>query len=286
MMKIDMRDFLSSYSGKKVYFITNPGNAGDAFITYSTYCLFDELNICYEIIDPNNDISISNEILFFSGGGNLVEGKYDHLYKKLKKYLNNNKCIILPHTIWGYKDLVQETHRNLIIICREKVSYELCILNGANKNNLFLSDDMAFYFPQNELSQFAIKGRGHGYCLRTDGESSKFVYVNEFNKDISLSWNGELWGNYLLSKYVTYSLASYLSQFDVIETDRLHISIFAAMLNKKVIMYPNDYYKNRAVFENSIIQKYQNVNFVNTSTDLLHSDYVMDLLKNAHLITD
>lgn len=285
-MKLRMKDFLSDYANKKVYFVTNPGNAGDALIAYSTYLLFNELNIDYEIIDPKKDIFISNETIFFSGGGNLVEGKYDHLYNKLKKYINNNKCIILPHTIFGYQDLVQETHKNLTIICREKVSYELCILNGANKDNLFLSDDMAFYFPEDELSQFSIKGEGRGYCLRTDGESSKLHYIKDSNKDISLSWNGELWDNFLLSKYVTYSLASYLSQFDEIETDRLHISILAAMLNKKVIMYPNDYYKNRAVFENSIATKYKNVSFVNTSTDLLHSEYVMSLLKNSHLSTN
>lgn len=285
-MKINMRDFLSNYSNRKVYFISNPGNAGDAFIAYSTYCLFKELDIHYEIIDPNSDISISNEILFFSGGGNLVEGKYDHLYKKLKKYINNNKCIVLPHTIFGYKDLIHETHNNLTIICREKVSYELCVLNGANKDNLFLADDMAFYLPPDELSQFIINGEGRAYCLRTDGESSKLLYIRDCNNDISLSWNGELWDNFLLSKYVTYSLASYLSQFEEIETDRLHIAILSAMLNKKVIMYPNDYYKNRAIFENSIAPKYQNVNFVNTSTDLLHSEYVMNLLKNRHLIAD
>lgn len=283
MTKINMRDFLSSYSNKKVYFVSNPGNAGDAFIAYSTYCLFNRLNIHYQIINPEKDMFIANETIFFSGGGNLVEGKYDHLYKKLKKYVNNNICIILPHTFFGYRDLVQETHRNLTIICREKVSYELCRLNGANKDNLFLSDDMAFYLPQDELSEFIMKGDGRAYCLRTDGESSKTQYIRDCNKDISFSWNGELWHNFLLSKYVTYSLASYLSKFDEVETDRLHISILAAMLNKKVIMYPNNYYKNRAIYENSMAQKYENVGFVNTSTDLLYSEYIMNLLKNSHI---
>ena len=55
------------------------------------------------------------------------------------------------------------------------------------------------------------------------------------------------------------------------------------MLNKKVIMYPNNYYKNRAIYENSMAQKYKNVSFVNTSTDLLYSEYVMNLLKNSHI---
>ena len=276
--KIDIRKFLSNFRNKKVYFVSNPGNAGDAFIAYSTFYLFNELGIDYEVIQSES-ISLEGETIFFSGGGNLVEGKYDHLYNKMKKYIDNNKCILLPHTIFGYQDLIKETNNNLIIFCREKVSYELCMLNGANKNNLYLSDDMAFYLPESELSQFIIKGNGRTYCLRTDGESSNQHHIKDFNRDISYSWNGELWSNFLLAKYVTFSLASYLCQFDEIETDRLHIAILAAKLNKKVIFYPNNYYKNRAVYENSMANTYEKVHFINTSTDLLHSEYIMNLLK-------
>lgn len=278
LVKVDIRNYLSNFINQKVYFVPNPGNAGDAFIAYSTFYLFDELGINYEVIQSES-ISLTDETIFFSGGGNLVEGKYDHLYNKIKRYLDNNKCILLPHTIFGYQDLIRETNNNLTIFCREKVSYELCMLNGANKDNLYLSDDMAFYFPDSELSEFRIKGSGRAYCIRTDGESSKQIYIKDSNRDISYSWNGELWSNFLLSKYVTFSLASYLCQFDEIETDRLHIAILAAKLNRKVIFYPNNYYKNRAVYENSIANTYKNVHFVNTSTDLLHSEYVMNLLK-------
>ena len=52
--KIDIRKFLSNFRNKKVYFVSNPGNAGDAFIAYSTFYLFNELGIDYEVIQSES----------------------------------------------------------------------------------------------------------------------------------------------------------------------------------------------------------------------------------------
>ncbi len=45
------------------------------------------------------------------------------------------------------------------------------------------------------------------------------------------------------------SIFKYLSKYEVINTNRLHIAIVGSMLNKKVNFYNNSYYKNRAVYE-------------------------------------
>lgn len=285
MHKTNIKDFLSNLKGKRIYYWSNPGNAGDALIAHATYLLFDHLDLDYQIISDTSEIK--NAIIVFAGGGNLVEGKYHHMYEALMKCVDHNKCIVLPHTIFGFRDLIKYTHTNLTLFCRDKVSYQMCALNSANLENLYLSDDMAFFLPKNYFDDLNRKSSGRAICLREDSESTNIFLKPKDNLDISKSWNGALWQNKDLAKYVTWSLASYLSYFDEIETDRLHVSILGFLMQKKVILYPNNYYKNRAVFENSMVdnQEYQNtVSFINTSTDLLHSEYVNNLLKSQGFI--
>ena len=50
LVKVDIRNYLSNFINQKVYFVPNPGNAGDAFIAYSTFYLFDELGINLSLI--------------------------------------------------------------------------------------------------------------------------------------------------------------------------------------------------------------------------------------------
>ena len=198
----------------------------------------------------------------------------------------NNQCILLPHTIFGFESIVNRClSDNLTIFCRDKTSYVLCALaNKLNMKNIFLDEDMAFHISKNILDQFInIKGTGTAYCFRTDSESANLVPIPIENKDISLSWNGNLWGNKELTKYVVKSLLSYLSQFESIRTDRLHIAILGSLLERKVFLYPNSYFKNRSVYEMSLCNK-SNIFFINTSTDLLHSDYVKYLLDKNNIL--
>lgn len=250
-------------------------------IAMATYELFSRYEIRAKIL--TGEENISEKIIVFAGGGNLVEGKYDHMAKALRHYLPRNHCVVLPHTVFGYREIIAETWKNLRIFCRDPVSYQLCTLNGANPEQLHLAHDMAFYLPIHVFSDFYQSGGGRARCLRTDGESTRIVHIDDANRDISLSWNGGLWHDQRLCRHVTWSLASYLAPFKEVETDRLHIGILAGFLGKDVILYPNNYYKNRAIFEHSIASRFDNVNFVNTSTDLLHSQYVDDLLRQLKL---
>lgn len=98
-------------------------------------------------------------------------------------------------------------------------------------------------------------GKGILNAFRSDCES-KFKFVPEPNSDIS--YNG----------YATKPLNEFLntiSQFEQINTDRLHVAITAVLLGKKVNLYPNSYFKNKAVFEYSL-SRFPNINFINQDT--------------------
>jgi exopolysaccharide biosynthesis predicted pyruvyltransferase EpsI len=52
-----------------------------------------------------------------------------------------------------------------------------------------------------------------------------------------------------------------IDHFDSVRTDRLHVAVAGALLGKDVEIYPNSYYKNRAMYEFSL-SRYAHVRFV------------------------
>jgi exopolysaccharide biosynthesis predicted pyruvyltransferase EpsI len=253
----DIAVFLKKYSNQEVVYCANPGNAGDALIAHATFQLFEKLNIKLQII--KHEEIVHDKIIFYAGGGNLVAGKYENAYYFINNnFRQNREIILLPHTVHGYDELLLSA-KNLTIFCREKTSYQNLSAIGFPSERLFLAHDMAFQLAKKEFQDYLMNGKGTAYCYRTDKESARTFDMPNDNLDISLSWNGELWHRPDFAKNVTHSLASYLSAFENIKTDRLHVAILAAIMGKKVVMYPNNYYKIKAVFEYSIKEAFDNV---------------------------
>ena len=274
-----IEDFITALPKQHYYLITNPGNAGDAVIALGTFMLFDRMGLDYQIIDFNNLPDLNNQIVFISGGGNLIENKYYDIYNVIKKYASNNHCILLPHTIYGFKDIFEYVKSgNLDIFCRDIVSYELCsIANDLDTTHIFLDDDMAFQIKDDFFKPFTLnKGKGTGNCFRVDVESANLVKLPLYNRDISTSWIGALWHDKELAEYVVKSLLVYLSRYEVIMTDRLHVAILSTLIGRKVFFYPNSYFKNQSIFTTTL-SKYPNISFINVSSELLCTKYIHKL---------
>lgn len=63
------------------------------------------------------------------------------------------------------------------------------------------------------------------------------------------------------AREATVFLLAYLDQFDRIVTNRLHIGILAALLQKEVDFHPNNYFKNKAVYEFSMRGRFPHVHW-------------------------
>lgn len=63
------------------------------------------------------------------------------------------------------------------------------------------------------------------------------------------------------ARKATVFLLAYLSHFERIFTNRLHLGILGALLGKEVRFYPNSYYKNRAVYRFSMAERFPNVSW-------------------------
>jgi exopolysaccharide biosynthesis predicted pyruvyltransferase EpsI len=262
MEKDSIIAFLKQYTNKKIIYIPNPGNAGDSLIALGTINLFDSININYEIGDKNK--LYENKLLFFGGGGNLVGLGYDQCKNFILNNQAKNKIVLLPHTINNEDKLIQNLSENVILICRELYSYNYVQKIIKNKNNVFISKDLAFYIDVQYLNTFHKKSKGVCNCFRLDREKTGLKIPNN-NNDISQTLRQGISNNTsnLNAMHETCKkVFNYLADYEEINTNRLHVAIAGILLNKKVNLYPNSYWKNKAVYEYSIKEKYPNVKFI------------------------
>ncbi|MBI3684909.1 polysaccharide pyruvyl transferase family protein [Candidatus Azambacteria bacterium] len=246
-----MKKFLESYRDQSVDFFRFPGNYGDSLIWHGTKILLSSLNISEQYVDTSSPKY--NDILLIDGGGNLVD-----YYSDIREFLEKkpalyDEIIILPHTIFGEKqiEVLNNISSKLMVFCREKVSAEF-LENRLTHGEVYLWHDCAFYnkFP------LALSGKGVLNAFRSDKESI-LHRLPVSNND--LSYNG----------YATKplkELIDFLQKYEQINTDRLHMAIAATLLGKRVRLFPNSYYKNKAVFDYSL-KKFSNVSFVENSNN-------------------
>ena len=261
MEKNNIRDFLKNYLNKKIIYIPNPGNAGDSLIALGTFFLFNSIGIDFEIGNINQ--TYVNKILFYAGGGNLVG-----IYKSCKKFILNNQekneIVVLPHTINKEDKLIQNLNENVTLLCREMYSYEYVKKHIKNKNSVFVFKDMALHIDAQYLKHFQKKGHGSCNCFRLDGERTSIKIPNN-NNDISQTLRQGISNNTSNLNVIHETckkVFNYLADYEEINTNRLHVAIAGLLLNKKVNLYPNSYWKNKAIYEYSIKDKYSNIKFI------------------------
>jgi exopolysaccharide biosynthesis predicted pyruvyltransferase EpsI len=260
-------DLFIRLKGKRVKHFPNTGNAGDGFISFSTAALLRQFGIEWD--DCNADETVEGEIVLFGGGGNLVEGRYDTMADVIRRNVAQNRCFLLPHTIDGFEDIILEAQNGLTIFCREPASYDKAMALANGGANIHLAHDMAFYLGLTSFFQEHQRrpGKGKLACFREDGEALPGA-VPPKNRDLSMSWNGDYWSNQDLCRLSTESLIAVLNRYEIIGTDRLHLAILCAFLNKRVLFGANAYFKNEQVYHHSIKHRFQNVSFYPRKEDL------------------
>ena len=238
--------------GAPVYYLSNPGNWGDALIRQGTLKFFDKIGLDFKELSYKELVELEltkNRKSLFSlfrkkptviyGGGGAWCKLWNHSVKYIDKLKDRYNIIVLPSTYESSYSVPNTT-----FFTRDK--YE----SIRNMPQSTFCHDMAFYIGDDFVS--GQKGKGEGYFFRTDKESAKQIDIPSGNYDISLA------GNHL-SEVAPFFEA--LDQYSTIHTDRLHVSIAAALLGKKVHLYPGSYFKNKAVYLSSLKDNFDNVIF-------------------------
>lgn len=283
--KLDVAGFLKTVAaGRAIDWVLNPGNAGDSLIVAGTVQLLDDHGIPYRCINDYEGYDSTGRILCYSGGGCIVP-YYDFGRKFLARHHERaEQVILLPHTVDGNEDLLAAFGANVTLICREAASYAHC-RRAAGRAAVYAADDLAFTL---KAEQFLDQPRG-ALKLRNNEVAAKMLsryrdFLGRVGAEKALVvWREDIEGNDRRSVAAsndianifgiesTYGMPAMLTSaeyflktvdhFETIRTDRLHVAGAGALLGKNVELYPNSYYKNRAMYDFTL-RDYPNVRFV------------------------
>ncbi len=287
-----LTDYLRENKRKRFIYIPNRGNAGDAFLTHATYQLFRRLGLSYDIGSLSEQHP--RETIICGGGGNLIPA-----YTDIATFIKRNKdvwheFILLPHTVRGHPELLRSLDSNCYIFCREEPSLAF-VKSHAIRANVLSANDMAFHWHPEETirsaselwrkrpadavrrycgdirlwwqdrSSRAIRTTKSLNAFRTDVEKTTLPLPSD-NVDISRMYAvPNLTPSNTLS--VTYRMMKLIGAFDLINTNRLHVGIMAALMGKEVNLYDNNYGKNRDVFQYSL-HTFSKVNWCESASNL------------------
>ena len=257
-----------------IYYIPNPGNAGDAAIATATVQFFHRINVPLVHIRAEN--IPSGAVVVIAGGGNLVP-YYTDIRKILLACLARNvkKCLLLPHTVRGHADVLARLDTRFTILCRDKPSYEY-VKKHAPHVHTALARDMVFELDIEELKRSTktwrhklallqdaywrtnlFRWRRATLRIRPDSHGTLRIFrsdVESVDSDRTRR-KSDLMHFHGINRYspatdqITLDVIKCINRAERVITDRLHVSLIAAMLGKKVCLLENSYGKVSDVWE-------------------------------------
>lgn len=282
---------------KKVVLFGVPtyGNIGDAAITVATEQFIKDNLREYEYIkildeetkekiDEMKKILTDKDVLLLQGGGNFGD-EYIILEERRRMIVEafpNNKIILMPQTIYfndteyGRSELEKskntyKKHKDLTLIAREEVSYNIMKKEFPN-NNIILTPDIVMYLNETKNEE------RHGALLVMRSDLEKVLNESQMSK-IS-----ELVSKYFNKQVITDThigdeqipcevrrevFEDKLQEFrksEIVITDRLHGMIFAAITSTPCIALGNYNHKIESSFEWLKNQGY--IKFIKDTEDL------------------
>lgn len=255
---MEIESFLKEYLDDGFVYITNPGNGGDNLIGCAALQLFNKMKFKYYFSHHMN--VFDNKTLVYAGGANFVP-----MYHDFKRFLKNNehrnRILLLPHTIYGCEELISRLTTNVTIVCRDRVSFDHVYTHIPNKEYVKLAHDMAFNLNLNKLEIPKMIGNGTLNAFRTDIERNPNIQIPDDNIDVSRKFEKGTHSIELLYD-ITREFLTFLNNYEVINTNRLHVAIGGALLGKTVYFYNNSYFKCKAIYDFSMKDKYRNVKYI------------------------
>ena len=227
-----------------VTFIRGPGNIGDDLIHAGTRRLLAGMPYREIVVrrrkEDGRKLSGMDRINGVHGHTALITGggawcrPFHGMWPELLPLIEGRfeRVIVLPSSvdvsIAEVKGSLART--SALVFARERESYRQ--LQGLCRTDI--AHDCAFFF---DFEPYRRRGDGLLIAYRTDAESASGGQTPPGNNDISRTCDN-------LDEWLWT-----ISRHEVVETDRAHVMIAAAMLGKKVRYRPSNYHKVPAIAE-------------------------------------
>lgn len=311
LIKMRSRKYNSEIS-RNIYLLLEPehDNIGDHAIAYAEEQFLENTTEDYNIFYLTEreyklykkylrKIIKKDDLIFLHGGGNLGDLYLQHeiLRRDVIETFTDNKIILFPQTIdfsdseRGISELnktveIYSKHGNLVLVAREKMSYERMI-KKFSKNKVLLTPDIVLY-----LNEYTGNKKRNGVlmCFRNDEEKnlsndkidSIEKLLNKYYKNIKktdmragkqIYWNDR--ENVLKEK---------IEQFynsELVITDRLHGMIISTITSTPCIVFRNS--------NNKISETYnlwlKNKKYIKYATDIEDIEEYLNEFNNINYET-
>ncbi|MBB1496818.1 hypothetical protein [Paracoccus sp. MC1862] len=250
---IRLEETLQEFAEDETFiFVANTGNWGDGLIRYATEKFFRHNAFRYVSVplgramsmspDDLRQLSSSSKVRMVYGGGGAFLNKY-RMHKKMPALIERSeRMLVLPNTFAVPRRSLGFRRTDILFRRDEGGSKEFA------PRSIFCHD-MALSLGRITTSG---NGSGVGYFFRGDVEKIEDMPVPEGNRDISTEGKESTPMSGFLDA---------IARFGTIHTNRLHVSIAAAMMGRRVHLYANSYFKNNSIYEASLKQAFSNLTF-------------------------
>jgi exopolysaccharide biosynthesis predicted pyruvyltransferase EpsI len=249
-------DLFQGFSGREFIFGESGGNYGDCLIYQGAYKLAKSANLKFKRLSFAECLENTfndNDIVYIHGGGGFVpwwSGKVMTMTKKLSQEFKGT-LILGPTSFWedieylksALNDCLGGNHfKKLFIFVRDHRSYsilEKClpcqaqiICDHDTSLNLVRSDLIA---GNKRLDKYDL------YAIRHDRERPAGQFYNYF------SWLDPIDVSSSFDEWVDFH-----ARAKKLVTNRTHSTILGSILGVPTVMLPNNYHKNRSIWEFSL----------------------------------
>lgn len=250
-----------------------PGSAGDSLRQAATYQLFRTLKIDFTLLPKTENVE--GAVVVIGGGGNLVPAFSTARKALLRTARAARRVIVLPQTVRGNEELLEDLGPSVEIFCRDPESY-LHVLAHRSRARAYLAHDLSFSIDIDCLSDSAaaqaeallaektptapvvrlITETGHGFFFH---RRTKRI-LPKSSIDISRLFKTGTMPN--KAEVGALALLSYLERLEEIYTDRLHVGIAAAILGKRVYLYDDSHGIAASVYRHSLQADFPKVQLI------------------------
>jgi exopolysaccharide biosynthesis predicted pyruvyltransferase EpsI len=268
---------LQAQGAKRLLYVPNEGNAGDALIAAGTWQFFDDLGLAPAYCRVSG--IRRGDALIYAGGGNLVP-EYESCSRFLERCLavGVSSAIVMPHTIRGHEALLARLDERFTLVCRDQASVARVQATGTKAAVLY-APDMALYIDVPRLFARCETYRGARFWWRMAHHDRLAPYLRwrmalalrapptHLHLDVirvdaealaalpgDKRWDlSNLYGSKFRlreeSDLVTRDFLRFFAQLVAVRTNRLHAGVAAALMGCEVTYLDNSYGKIGAVYD-------------------------------------
>jgi hypothetical protein len=256
---------------RHLIFMQNIGNFGDALIRYGTLRFFEDLGLSFTGFDmerPRQKVVC------------LLAGAIDRLADRfLFVYSGNGAWSPATDCAYRYVRRQRKFTRNLFVLPTTYAAGRMNFDFPAFARDRFQSTDflqggpfchdMAFYLalvaPERLLPNRRPATKKTGFMFRIDREKRGHG-METWPRNHDISAHGG-------HRSDPQEFLRYIDQFEHILTDRLHVAIGGALLDKKVTLLSGNYFKIKAIYDSSIAGIFDNIEFIENPSPALIEEY-------------